>query len=99
MPTELDQTLDVIVNAITAEGQPFETVPFARNGVEMPAFKGAPPTMAHLIAHFCTQSEHKDAVFLVDGDLRMTFAEVFAAATCVAEGLGTKHGVERLSAV
>ena len=95
MPTQLDQALETIITAVTAEGQPFETVPFARGGVEMPAFKGAPPTMAHLIAHFCTQSEHKDAVFLVDGDLRMTFAEVFAAASCVAEGLVTKHGVEK----
>ncbi|MEM6856923.1 MAG: class I adenylate-forming enzyme family protein [Pseudomonadota bacterium] len=95
MPTELDQALDTIVTAMTTEGQPFETVPFERGGVEMPAFKGAPPTMAHLVAHFCTQSEHKDAVFLVDGDLRMTFAEVFAAASCVAEGLVTKHGIEK----
>ena len=95
MPTQLDQALDTIVTAMTAEGQPFETVPFERGGVEMPAFKGAPPTMAHLIAHFCTQSEHKDAVFLVDGDVRMTFAEVYAAATCVAEGLVTKHGIAK----
>ena len=52
---------------------------------EMPAFAAAPPTMAHLIAHFCTQSEHKDAEFLVDGDVRLTFAQVYSAAVCVAE--------------
>ncbi|MEL6708165.1 MAG: class I adenylate-forming enzyme family protein [Pseudomonadota bacterium] len=95
MPTELDQTLETIITAVTAKGQPFETVPFARNGVEMPAFLGAPPTMAHYFAHFCTQSEHKDAIFLVDGDVRMTFAEAYSAAVCVAEGLVTKHGVEK----
>ena len=32
MPTQLDQALDTIVTAMTAEGQPFETVPFERGG-------------------------------------------------------------------
>ncbi|MEM9085594.1 MAG: class I adenylate-forming enzyme family protein [Pseudomonadota bacterium] len=95
MPTQLDQTLDQIVAVLTSEGQPFMTVPFERGGVEMPAFAAAPPTMAHYFAHFCTQSEHKDAVFLVDGDVRMTFAEVYAAAVCVAESLGKEHGVQK----
>jgi len=95
MPTELDQALDTIVTAMTAEGQPFATTPFERGGVELIAFAGAPPTMAHYLAHFCTQSEHKDALFLVDGEVRMTFAEAYAAASCVAEGLVTKHGLEK----
>ena len=95
MPTELDQALDAIVTAMTAEGQPFATAPFERGGVEMIAFAGAPPTMAHYLAHFCTQSEHKDALFLVDGAVRMTFAEAYAAASCVAEGLVTMHGVKK----
>ncbi|MEM7688656.1 MAG: class I adenylate-forming enzyme family protein [Pseudomonadota bacterium] len=95
MPSQLDQALDTIVTALTAEGQPFVTVPFERGGVEMPAFAGAPPTLAHYFAHFCTQSEHKDAEFLVDGDLRLTFAETYQAAACVAEGLVTKHGVQK----
>ncbi|MEM6494143.1 MAG: class I adenylate-forming enzyme family protein, partial [Pseudomonadota bacterium] len=95
MRTELDNALDTLITAITAEGQPFATVPFERDGVTMPAFAGAPPTMAHFIAHFCTQSEHKYAEFLIDGDVRLTFAQVYSAAACVAEGLVTKHGVEK----
>ncbi|MDY7097645.1 MAG: class I adenylate-forming enzyme family protein [Pseudomonadota bacterium] len=93
MPTQLDQALEKIITVLTSEGQPFVTVPFERNGVEMPAFAGAPPTLAHYFAHFC--NEHKDLEFLVDGDTRLTFGEAYAAAVCVAEGLVKKHGVKK----
>ncbi|MEM9310528.1 MAG: class I adenylate-forming enzyme family protein [Pseudomonadota bacterium] len=93
MRTELDNALDTIVAAMTADGQPFATVPFERGGVEMPAFLGAPPTLAHYFAHYC--NEHKDVLFLVDGDTRLTFGDVYAAAVCVAEGLATRHGVAK----
>ena len=93
MRTELDEALDHVITTITADGQPFATTPFERDGVEIPAFTGAPATMAHFIAYFC--NEHKDVEFLVDGDTRLTFGQVHAAATCVAEGLVTKHGVQK----
>ena len=93
MPTQLDTALEAIIGELTKEGQPFATVPFERDGVEMPAFAAAPPTMAHYFAHFC--NEHKDVPFLVDGDLRMTFGETYGAAVCVAEGLVKHHGVAK----
>ncbi len=93
MPTQLDTTLSQIVDALVQPGQPFETVPFERDGVTMPAFKGAPPTLAHFMAHFC--NEHKDLTFLVDGDLRLTFGECWVAASHVAAGLAQNHGVKK----
>ena len=93
MPTELDKDIERITAAVTAPGQMFETVPIARRGVEMPAFKNAPPSLAHYFAHFC--NEHKDTLFLVDGDQRMTFGEIYRAAAHVAHGLATEHGVEK----
>ena len=93
MPTQLDQSLETIITAITADGQPFATVPFNRDGVEMPAFASAPPSLAHYFAHFSNQN--KDVPFLVDGDIRLTFGETYAAATCVAEGLVTLHGIKK----
>ncbi|MEP3051865.1 MAG: class I adenylate-forming enzyme family protein [Erythrobacter sp.] len=93
MPTELDIALENIIGELTKEGQPFATTQFNRNGVEMPAFIGAPPTMAHYFAHFC--NEHKDVEFLVDGEIRLTFGQCYAAATCVAHGLVATHGVEK----
>ncbi len=93
MPTPLDNALEAIIGALTADGQPFATAPFVRDGVEMPAFAAAPPTLAHYFAHFCNQN--KDLPFLVDGDIRLTFGETYAAATCVAESLIHDHGVEK----
>lgn len=93
MPTQLDNALEAIMNALTAEGQPFATVPFERDGNTMPAFAGAPPTLAHYFAHFASQN--KDLPFLVDGAVRLTFGETYAAATCVAEGLVRTHGIAK----
>lgn len=93
MPTALDTALDAITAALTAPGQPFATVPFVRDGVEMPAFAAAPPSLAHYFAHFC--NENKDIPFLVDGEVRLTFGETYAAATRVAEGLVRRHGIAK----
>ena len=93
MPTPLDNALEAIIAGLTADGQPFATAPFLRDGIEMPAFAGAPPTLAHYFAHFCNQN--KDLPFLVDGDVRLTFGETYAAATCVAESLARDHGVAK----
>ena len=92
MPTQLDNALEAIITGLTSDGQPFATVPFTRDGITMPAFAGAPPTLAHYFAHFCNQN--KDVPFLVDGDVRLTFGETYAAATCVAEGLVQTHGIQ-----
>ena len=93
MPTQLDNALEAIITALTTQGQPFSTVPFTRDGVEMPAFAGAPPSLAHYFAHFC--NEHRDVPFLVDGDVRLTFGETYSAATCVAESLVRDHGIAK----
>lgn len=93
MPTELDKTLDAIMDKLTAEGMPAETVPFTRGGVDMPSLKLAPPALNHYFAHYC--NEHKDADFLIDGDTRLTFGETWQAARHVAAGLVDTHGVAK----
>ena len=89
MPTELDRTLDAITEKLIAPGGPAETVPFTRNGVTMPSFKNAPPSLAHYFAHYC--NEHKDAEFLVDDGCRLTYGEAYEAARHVAAGLLSEH--------
>ena len=89
MATELDNTLDTIMDGLVAPGGPAETVPFTRNGVAMPAFKNAPPSLAHYFAHYCDQ--HKDTEFLVDDGCRLTFGEAYDAARHVAAGLLSRH--------
>ena len=93
MPTELDNALEHIISELTKEGQPFETAHYEKNGVAIPAFKNAPPALAHYFTHFC--NENKDIEFLVDGSLRTTFGETWSAASCVAHGLVSKHGVKK----
>ncbi len=93
MPTQLDNALESIMAALTSEGQPFVTVPFERDGIVMPVFAGAPPSLAHYFAHFANQNA--DLPFLVDGDIRLSFAETYAAAIHVAEGLVRLHGVRK----
>ncbi len=93
MPTELDKTLDTIMDTLTAPGGAAETVPFERNGVEMPRLKNAPPSLVHYFEQYC--AEHADAPFLIDGDIRLSFAETLDSANQVAAGLITRHGIAR----
>ena len=93
MPTQLDQDIDRITKAVTAPGQMFELTEVTRRGVTMPAFKNAPPSVVHYLAYFC--NEKKDETFIVEGDQRMTFGEVWHAATHVAHSLATEHGIEK----
>ncbi len=43
MATELDKALDRIMDALTAPGEMFETMPYERHGVEVPCFRNALP--------------------------------------------------------
>lgn len=93
MATELDNALEKIMDVISGPGGPFETVPFERYGTTIPAFKNAPPSLAHYFAAYCTQ--HADNTFLVDGKTRLTFGQTYAAAQAVAAGLIASHSIER----
>jgi long-chain acyl-CoA synthetase len=93
MATELDRDIQRISEQLTADGQMFATRMVERRGVQMPAFVNAPPSLAHYFAHFCNQ--HKDTLFIVDGDQRLTFGEIYAAASSVAHGLATRHGMKK----
>jgi acyl-CoA synthetase (AMP-forming)/AMP-acid ligase II len=93
MATELDDALNRIMDTLIAPGAPFETVPFERFGIELPAFKNAPPSLAHYFAHYSAQN--RDSEFLVDGDTRLTYGETYEAAKAVAAGLIARHGVSR----
>ena len=89
MPTQLDITLDTIMDQLVAPGAPAETVPFTRNGVAMPSLKNAPPSLAHYFEQYVEQ--HGDAEFLVDDGCRLTFRETYDAARHVAAGLLSQH--------
>ncbi len=93
MRSELDTTLDDVVARLTAAGGPLETVAFERFGRSLPMLKNAPPTLPVLFEMFCAQ--HGEAEFLVDGEIRLTFAQTYAAARRVAGGLVAGHKVQK----
>ena len=93
MRSDLDIAMDNAVAALTAPGGPLETVPFEKYGQQLPMIKGAPPSLAHYIDQYCTQ--HGDTPFLVDGNIRLSFAQVRDAARTVAGGLVAGHQVQK----
>ena len=90
MPSDLDSQLNQIMDALTAPGGPLETCGHTRGSVTLPMIAGAPPSLPVLFA-FAAQ-KYGDAPFLVDGDVRLSFAETYALAQRAAAGLIARHG-------
>jgi acyl-CoA synthetase (AMP-forming)/AMP-acid ligase II len=93
MASDLDRRIATVVQLITARGAPFETGLVERDGIGLPAFVRAPASLPDLFERYCTQ--HAASEFLVDGDIRLSFAETHALARRVAVGLVTRHGLRR----
>jgi acyl-CoA synthetase (AMP-forming)/AMP-acid ligase II len=85
MRTELDRRMDEGLAALTGEGAPLALGSIALNGVDLPLIATVPPALPQYFAHYA--AEHKDKVFLVAGEERLTFAEVYAEAEKVARTL------------
>ena len=93
MRTELDQRMDAVMAAMTGEGGQLPLGSVERFGVALPYIAAAPPTLTAYFAHFCAQ--HAETEFLVAGEERLTFAQVYAAAQQVARHLVAAHGVKK----
>lgn len=94
MPTELDMRLKGSIDHVIANEPLFKVGTIERFGQQLPIFENAPPSLAAFFAFLCN-GEHKDKTFLVDGDIRLTFGETYAAAYRAAQGLVARHGVQR----
>ncbi len=93
MPSALDLRLESAYDLITGPGGPIEVGSIERFGRDLPIIANAPTNLADYVAYFCAQ--HGDATFLVEGDERLSFAQVYGAARKVAAALIDGHGVER----
>jgi acyl-CoA synthetase (AMP-forming)/AMP-acid ligase II len=62
-------------------------------GVQLPMLAKAPGNMADYLAFFC--ATHADKEFLVDGDIRLSFGETYAAARALAGGLVEGHKLQK----
>lgn len=93
MPSALDLRLETAFNLITGPGGPIQVGTVERFGRELPFITNAPTNLADYVAYFAAQ--HGDATFLVEGDERLSFKQVYMAARQVAAGLIDGHGVQR----
>ncbi|WP_068076177.1 class I adenylate-forming enzyme family protein [Novosphingobium lentum] len=93
MQSELDRDLARVMESLSAHGGMFETVPYHRFGRDLPMIAAAPATLADYFAHFC--AAHGDLPFIVDGPMRLSFAETYAAARVAAGGLVAGHGLQK----
>ena len=91
MPTELDRRMDAGIAALTAPGGQLAVTTIEQGGLTLPMIAAAPPALPHYFAHFC--GLHADKTFLVAGDERLTFAEVYGEAQKVAAALVDGFGV------
>ncbi|MBS1239924.1 MAG: acyl--CoA ligase [Proteobacteria bacterium] len=93
MPSDMDRSLKRHLEACLAPGGPLELTTIERFGTHLPAYRNAPPSLAHYFAFYC--DKHAEVTFLVDGDIRLTFAETYAAARALAGGLVEGHGIAK----
>ncbi|WP_188235874.1 class I adenylate-forming enzyme family protein [Sphingopyxis sp. LK2115] len=93
MPSALDLRLEAAYNLITGPGGPIQVGSVERFGRQLPFITNAPTNLADYVAYFAAQ--HGDATFLVEGDERLSFKQVYMAARQVAAGLVEGFGVKR----
>ena len=93
MPSMLDTRMDAVTARLTGPdgAMPVSTVEIG--GVTLPFITAAPPALSHYFAYFCAL--HGDKEFLVDGEERLSFAQVYVAANQVAKALVSGYGVKR----
>ncbi len=93
MPSALDLRLEAAYNLITGPGGPIQVGSVERFGRQLPFITNAPTNLADYVAYFAMQ--HGDATFLVEGEERLSFKQVYMAARQVAAGLVDGYGVQR----
>jgi acyl-CoA synthetase (AMP-forming)/AMP-acid ligase II len=92
MPSALDLRMDGGIAKLTGPGAPMAVSEIEVRGRTYPAIAAAPPSLAHYFAHFCAQ--HADVTFLVAGEERLTFGQVYDQAGGVARSL-VAQGIRR----
>ena len=93
MPSQLDLAIDATINRLMTDDGPLTVTYVEKFGVQLPMLAKAPGNMADYLAFFC--ATHADKEFLVDGDIRLSFGETYAAARVLAGGLVDGHKLQK----
>jgi long-chain acyl-CoA synthetase len=91
MPSALDLRIQDAVARLTAPGAMMALTTYERDGISLPMVAMAPPTLSAYFAFLSMQ--HGASEFIVSGDERLTFAQVYASARAIAAGLVAGHQV------
>jgi long-chain acyl-CoA synthetase len=92
MATDLDRTIDAIYDRMMSDDGPLMIDYVEKFGERLPFFTKAPANLRDYFDYF--SATHADAEFLVDQDIRLSYAEVHAAARALAGGLVEGHGLK-----
>jgi acyl-CoA synthetase (AMP-forming)/AMP-acid ligase II len=93
MKSALDTAIDNVVSVITGPGSQLEVGKAVIRGAEIPVFTAAPPSMREFFAYFFALQAPRE--FLVFGDERSTFGEVYARALKIAAALQHRQGIAK----
>ena len=93
MKSALDAALDEVIGGITAPGGALGVGSASVRGTTLPVFGAAPPTMREYMAFFFAAQAEKE--FLVYGEERLTFAEIYARSLKFAAMLQHRHGIAK----
>jgi long-chain acyl-CoA synthetase len=93
MPSALDIRIKETTDRLTAPGAMMATTMYNHNGIDLPLIAAAPSNLADYFAHFCMQ--HSATEFLIAGEERLNFGEVYAAARRVAGALVADFGIKK----
>jgi long-chain acyl-CoA synthetase len=85
--------MDVITARLTGPGGAMPVSTIEIDGINLPIISVAPPALSHYFGYFCAL--HGEKEFLVDGDERLSFTQVYAEANKVAKALVKGYGVKR----
>ena len=93
MPSMLDMAIDATVSRMMQDDGPLAVKMIRKWDRDIPMIANAPADLAQYYAYFCNM--HADKEFLIDGDIRLTFAQTYAAARMVAGGLIEGYGLQK----
>ena len=93
MPSQLYLAIYATITRLMDNDGPLSLTYVEKYGVQMPVFAKAPGNMSDYLAFFC--ATHADKEFLVDGDIRLSFAETYSAARALAGGLVDGYGLQK----
>ncbi|MFC3713251.1 class I adenylate-forming enzyme family protein [Sphingoaurantiacus capsulatus] len=93
MLSELDKALDATVEVLIAPGAQLEVTTATVRGVDLPVFKGAPPSMREYLGFFLQANADKE--FVVYRDERYTFADIYQQGIRIAAAVQHKYGIAK----